>query len=244
MRARRSVREILITVAPLALAVFVFALSFGVLAIAAGFPGWAAVLMSALVFAGSAQFAALGVITAGGSVLTAVLAGGLLNLRYIATGIAVARSLPGGRLVRALLGQLVVDESYALAAGAGEPGRPDRRPLLVPGASLYGAWVVGPLMGPLLGPVLGNPTRVGLDAAFPALFTALLWPMLSARHAVRCAIGGALVALVLAPFTPPGVPLAGAAVVGLWLGRYPSGWGWAWPLSRSPSARSGRLRPT
>src|SRR5256884_4600577 len=179
MRATRSVREILISVAALALAGFVFALSFGVLAIAAGIPGWAAVLMSALVFAGSAQFAALGVITAGGSVLTAVLAGGLLNLRYIATGIAVARSLPGGRLVRALLGQLVVDESYAMAAGAGETGRPHRRNLLVTRASLYTVWVLGNLIGTLLGPVLGNPTRLGLDAAFQSLFTALPLPLLS-----------------------------------------------------------------
>ena len=219
MRATRSVREILLTAAPVALAVFVFAVSFGVLAITARIPGWAAVLMSALVFAGSAQFAALGVLTAGGGIVTAMLTGGLLNLRYIATGIAVARSLPGGPLQRALLGQLVVDESYAMAAGAGEPGHPDRRTLLVTGASLYAVWVLGTLVGTLLGPVLGDPRRLGLDAAFPALFTALLWPMLSARHAVRCAIGGALVALVLAPFTPPGVPLAGAAVVGLWLAR-------------------------
>ncbi|TME26020.1 MAG: branched-chain amino acid permease [Chloroflexi bacterium] len=219
MRAPRSVREILLTSAPIALAVFVFAVSFGVLAITARIPGWAAVLMSALVFAGSAQFAALGVLTAGGGIVTAMLTGGLLNLRYIATGIAVARSLPGGPLRRALLGQLVVDESYAMAAGAGEPGRPDHRTLLVTGASLYAVWVLGTLVGTLLGPVLGDPRRLGLDAAFPALFTALLWPMLSARHAVRCAIGGALVALVLAPFTPPGVPLAGAAVVGLWLAR-------------------------
>ena len=219
MRATRSVREILLTAAPIALAVFVFAVSFGVLAVTARIPGWAAVLMSALVFAGSAQFAALGVITAGGAVVTAVLTGGLLNLRYVATGIAVARSLPGGPLLRALLGQLVVDESYAMAAAAGAPGRPDRRTLLVTGASLYSVWVLGTLAGTLVGPVLGNPTRLGLDAAFPALFTALLWPMLSARHAVRCAIGGALLALALAPFTPPGVPLAGAAVVGLWLAR-------------------------
>src|SRR5438552_18087481 len=137
MRAPRSVREFLLAAAPIALAVFVFAVSFGVLAIAARIPGWAAVLMSALVFAGSAQFAALGVITAGGGVVTAVLTGGLLNLRYIATGIAVARSLPGGPLVRALLGQLVVDESYAMAAGAGEPGRPARRALTVTGAAPY-----------------------------------------------------------------------------------------------------------
>ena len=75
------------------------------------------------------------------------------------------------------------------------------------------------MTGTLLGPVLGDPKRLGLDAAFPALFLALLWPMLSGRHAVRCAVGGAAVALLLAPFTPPGIPLAGAAVVGLWLAR-------------------------
>jgi 4-azaleucine resistance transporter AzlC len=219
MRAARSTREILQAAIPIALAVLVFGISFGVLAVAAHLPGWAAVLMSALVFAGSAQFAALGVITAGGSVLTAIFAGALLNLRYVATGIAVARALPGSRLIRALLGQIVVDESYALSAAAGEPGRPDRRTLLLTGALLYTVWVAGTLIGAALGPVLGDPKRLGLDAAFPALFLALLWPMLSGRHAVRCALGGAAVALLLAPFAPPGVPLAGAAIVGLWLAR-------------------------
>ena len=219
MRAARSTRQVLLAAAPIALTVFVFGASFGVLAVAAGVPGWAAVLMSVLVFAGSAQFAATGVITAGGGVLTAILAGGLLNLRYLATGIAVARSLPGGRLTRALLAQLVVDENYALAVAAGEPGHPDRRTLLLTGATLYLAWVLGTLLGALLGPVLGDPKRLGLDAAFPALFVALLWPMLSGRHAVRCALAGAAVALLLAPFTPPGIPLAGAAIVGLWLAR-------------------------
>ena len=219
MRAARSTRQVLLAAAPIALTVFVFGASFGVLAVAAGVPGWAAVLMSVLVFAGSAQFAATGVITAGGGVLTAILAGGLLNLRYLATGIAVARSLPGGRLTRALLAQLVVDENYALAVAAGEPGHPDRRTLLITGATLYLAWVLGTLLGALLGPVLGDPKRLGLDAAFPALFVALLWPMLSGRHAVRCALAGAAVALLLAPFTPPGIPLAGAAIVGLWLAR-------------------------
>lgn len=219
MRAARPVGDILLAAAPIAFAVFVFGVSFGVLAVTAHLPGWSAVLMSALVFAGSAQFAALGVVSAGGAVLTAVLAGALLNLRYVATGIAVARSLPGGRFVRALLGQLAVDESYALSVVAGEPGRPDRRTLLFTGATLYSAWVAGTLLGTLLGPVLGDPKRFGLDAAFPSLFVALLWPMLAGRHAVRCAIGGTAIALLLAPFTPAGVPLAGAALAGLWLAR-------------------------
>jgi predicted branched-subunit amino acid permease len=172
-----------------------------------------------LVFAGSAQFAALGVVASGGGVLAAVFAGALLNVRYVATGIASAPSLPGNRLLKALLAQLVVDESYVLAVGAGVGGRPDRRTLLVVGTFLYSAWIAGTILGVGLGPVLGDPKRLGLDAAFPALFTALLWPMLSGRHAVRCAVGGAIVALILAPFTPPGIPLAGAALVGLWLAR-------------------------
>src|SRR2546428_8391496 len=126
MPARRSTREILQAAAPIALAVFVFGASFGVLAVAAGLPGWSVVLLSVLVFAGSAQFAALGVIAAGGGVLTAIFAGALLNLRFIATGIAVARTLPGGRLIRTLLAQIVTDENYALAVPAGGGGRPHR----------------------------------------------------------------------------------------------------------------------
>jgi predicted branched-subunit amino acid permease len=218
MQAVRSPRQILAAAAPIGVAVFVFGVSFGVLAVAAHLPGWSAVLMSLLVFAGSAQFAALGVIASGGGVVAAVFAGALLNLRYVATGIA-SPSLPGNRLLRALLAQLVVDESYVLAVGAGVGGRPDRRTLLLVGAFLYSDWIAGTILGVGLGPVLGDPKRLGLDAAFPALFTALLWPMLSGRHAVRCAVGGAIVALILAPLTPPGIPLAGAAVVGLWLAR-------------------------
>jgi 4-azaleucine resistance transporter AzlC len=219
MTAARPTRAILLTAAPIALAIFVFGASFGVLAVAAHLPGWSVVLMSALVFAGSAQFASVGVIAAGGGPIGAVLAGALLNLRFIATGIAVAPVLRGPRWLRAILAQLAIDESYALAARAGESGRPDRRTLIISGGLFYPAWLAGTTLGVLLGPLLGDPKRLGLDAAFPAGFVALLWPMLSAPNAVRCAIAGVIIALLLAPLTPAGVPLAGAALAGLWLSR-------------------------
>lgn len=217
MTVARPARQILVAAAPLALAVMVFGASFGVLAIAAHLPGWAAVLMSVLVFAGSAQFASIGVLAAGGGVLPAIFAGSLLNLRYIATGIAAAPVLRGRRASRALLAQLVIDESYAMGVGAGSEGRPEPRTLLMTGALLYSAWVMGTIGGVLLGHLLGDPKRLGLDAAFPAGFVALLWPMLSRPRARLCAVAGAAIALVLAPFTPAGIPLAGAAAVGLWL---------------------------
>jgi 4-azaleucine resistance transporter AzlC len=213
------VRRIVLAAAPIAVAVLVFGAVFGALATVAGLPAWAAVLMSVVVFAGSAQFAAIAVVASGGGILAAVIAGALLNLRYLATGIAVAPVLPGNRLTRALLGQLVVDESYALGVSAGTRGRPDGLTVVVVGGLLWVAWIAGTAIGVVLGPVMGNPTRLGLDAAFPALFAALLIPMLRAPRALRCALAGAVVALVLAPFTPAGVPLAGAALVGLWLAR-------------------------
>jgi 4-azaleucine resistance transporter AzlC len=208
-------RRTLLAAAPIAVVVAVFGVSFGVLAVHVHIAGWAAVLMSALVFAGSAQFAAIAILAAGGGVVAAVLAGVLLNLRYLAIGAAVAPALPGGPLRRLFLGQLTVDESYALGVRAGEGGRPDGRTVIVAGFLLYIAWVLGTLVGVLIGPVFGDPARFGLDAAFPALFVAILWPMLTTRRAVRAAVVGAATALILAPFVPAGVPLAVAAVVGL-----------------------------
>jgi 4-azaleucine resistance transporter AzlC len=197
-------------------ALVVFGVSFGVLATAGGIPGWQAVLMSAIVFAGSAQFAAVAVIASGGTALAAIVSGGLLNTRYIAIGVVAGRVLPGGPVRRALEGQLVIDESFALGvAASGAPDKPDPEATLVSGALLWVSWVSGTALGALLGPVVGDPSRYGLDAAFPALFVALLWPLLASRRAVRCAVGGALVALMLAPWTPHGVPLAGAALAGL-----------------------------
>ncbi len=217
--ARRNRDSAWATAAPVVVAVSVFGVSFGVLAGAAGIPQWQAILMSATVFAGSAQFAAVSVVAGGGAAATIVLSGALLNARYLATGAAAAAVLPGGRIRRFLLAQLVVDESYALAVGSGSAERPDPRMMVVSGTALWLGWVGGTALGGLLGPVVGDPKTLGLDAAFPALFVALLWPMLDRRPAVKAALAGLATAALLLPFTSPGVALAGAAAAGLAVSR-------------------------
>jgi len=194
---------------PLAVAVLGFGVSFGVLAQAAGMGSAAAIVMSATTFAGSAQFAATSVLSAAGSVLTAVLAAVLLNARYAPIGVSVAPSLTGSRWSRFLHAQLVVDESWAIAAEG--DGRFNRLVLLGSGLTLYAAWVAGTVLGVLFGNVIGDPSRIGLDAAFPALFLALLVPQLKTAKAKQAAALGAAIALVLTPFTPPGVPIISAS---------------------------------
>jgi 4-azaleucine resistance transporter AzlC len=214
-RMSRTDRRTWTAAVPVVGAVTVFGVSYGVLAGAAGMPAWLAVLMSALVFAGSSQFAAVSILAAGGAPAAAVVSGALLNSRYLATGAVASRVLGGPRWQRFLLAQLVVDESFALAVGAGTPQHPDRRMLVGSGTALWLGWVGGSAVGAVVGPVVGDPTTLGLDAAFPALFIGLLWPLLSSRRGRISAAAGLLAALVLLPLTSPGLALAGAAVAGL-----------------------------
>jgi 4-azaleucine resistance transporter AzlC len=211
-------RDGVVAALPLAVAVGLFGISFGVLAsIEAGIGATAAILMSITTFGGSAQFAAASVLATGGQPIAAIVAAVLLNLRYLPIGISVASAIRGSWLRRLLTAQVVVDESWAIAARGG--GRFSVTLLVGAGVTLWIAWVVGTAIGVIGGDSLGDPAALGLDAAFPALFLALLAAQLRSRTTVGVAVAGALVSLVLVPFVPPGVPIVAAglfALVGWW----------------------------
>ena len=201
---------------PFGVVAFVLSMSFGVLARQAGFTALQTIVTSALVFAGSAQFAALSIVSAGGGIAAALSAATLMNGRFLAMGIALAPSLPGGPLRRAAQGQTVVDSSWALA-NRGD-GTFDRWLLFGTTLPQYVAWVAGTVVGAFAGDVLGDPGRLGFDAIYPTFFLGLLVAELRNRRSRTVAGLGALVALALVPFTPPGVPILAAsvaAVVGL-----------------------------
>lgn len=209
-------REGLRTSVPYAIASLLLSFSFGAVAVAAGLSPLAAVVMSAVVYAGSAQFASIGILAAGGGVGAAVAAGALMNSRFLPMGVALGPSLPGGRLKRALQGQAVVDSSWALALR--EDGSFDRGFLFGHSAGQYAAWVIGTTLGVLGGGV--DSRALGLDAIFPAFFLALLIAELrkGARTSLGVALAGAALALALVPLTPVGVPVlvaSCAALVGL-----------------------------
>jgi 4-azaleucine resistance transporter AzlC len=202
-------REGVLTAAPLTVAFAGFGVAFGSLARAAGIGPAAAVVLSATAFAGSAQFAAVSVLGAGGSVAAAVAAAVLLNARYVPIGLSVAPALGGAWWRRLVVGQLVVDESWAIANRGN--GRFDSQRLIGAGVVLYLAWVTATAVGALGASVLADPKALGLDAAFPALFLALLWPQVRERRAAAAAALGAGIALVTLPVAPPGLPIIAAA---------------------------------
>src|SRR2546423_1846477 len=107
---------------PIAIAVALDGVAFGLLAHAVGFGPVAAVAFSAFAVSGSAQFAALSIVGTGGGALSAGLTALLLNARYVPIGISVAPLFRGRLSWRALTAQLVFDESWAYAQVAASLG--------------------------------------------------------------------------------------------------------------------------
>ena len=194
----------------------VLSMSFGVLAVQVGFTPVQAIVTSALVFGGSAQFAALAIVGAGGGIPAALGAATLMHSRFLAMGIAMASSLKGGPLRRALEGQATVDSSWAL--GSRGDGTFDRSLVFGTTAPQYVGWLLGTVLGAYSGDLLGDPEQLGLDAVFPTFFLGILIADLRRPRSRLPALLGGAIALALVPLTPPGVPVlaaSAAALVGL-----------------------------
>jgi 4-azaleucine resistance transporter AzlC len=211
--ARESFRRGVRLGYPFAAAGLLVSASFGVLAVEAGMSALQAIAMSAIVFAGSAQFAAISIVATGGTVAAAVGAAVLMNSRFLPMGMALAPSLPGGAPLRAAQGQPIVDASWVMA-NLGD-GRFDRHLLFGSTAPQYVTWLGGTALGALAGGAL-DAQALGLDAIFPAFFMGLLIPELRSHVNAAVALAAALVALALIEVTPPGVPVLAASLVALW----------------------------
>jgi 4-azaleucine resistance transporter AzlC len=190
-------------------AVGVYGISFGVLAVASGLSPAQACVMSMLVFTGASQFAFVGVLAGGGGALAAMGPAVMLAVRNAAYGLSLTSILPARLRDRALAAHLVIDETTAMARAQSDPDAA-RRAFLATGLSVWVFWNAGTLAGALLGGGIGDPQTLGLDAMFPAAFLALLGPQLRRPGAPVAAVTGVAIALALTPFAPAGVPIIAA----------------------------------
>jgi 4-azaleucine resistance transporter AzlC len=185
---------------------------FGALAATKGMSIAEAGLMSLFVFAGGAQFAAIGLWTYPLPIPALVFSTLLINLRHVLMGASLTPKTRGfssaGRLIAF---SLLTDETWSLA---------ERRALSRPLTPAYWlgvapalpiCWIGSTLLGAWLGSLLGDPARFGADFAFAALFIGLIasfWK--GPRTAVTIAASGAASALTYVFIGPPWHVAAGA----------------------------------
>ena len=216
--------DAIVAVAPLVPGLVVFGLVYGVLARQSGLSLAATTMMSALVFAGAAQFTAVSMWGQAGGALIVVTTL-MINLRHLLMGASMAPHLQGQSMTwKALLAFGLVDESYALAISRYLRGEGSREFFLTVNVALYGTWVLSGLTGGVLGGLVVNPARWGIDLVFPLTFLGLLVPLLTRPVTGAVAAASGIVAVVAAAWLPGKGNLVLAILLGSGIGTALEAW--------------------
>jgi 4-azaleucine resistance transporter AzlC len=207
----RDVRDGLRDIAPVAIAAVPIGLLFGAIAVAKGLSPLEVVLMSTLVFAGGAQFAAIETWVQPAPIAVLAFATLLINVRHVLMGASLGPKMRATRLQKLLGFYVLTDEAWALAER-----RSIERPVtmaywLAMAAVLPATWIGSSAAGAVLGSFLGDPARLGADFAFTALFIGLVAGFGGSRVTlVTIAVSAAVAALVYEFVGPPWHVAAGA----------------------------------
>ena len=209
---------------PLMIGAIPFGILFGVVALTAHLPWWATQAMSVFVFAGSAQFIAAGMLTAGVAYPVIVLTTFIVNLRHALYSASVAeyvRGLP--HAWRAFLAFAMTDESYVVAIlhyrDSARDGLVSLKHWYFLGANLglFVPWQIATAVGFTLGNALGDPLALGLDFVFPIACVAMLIPQLKSRIDLTSALVAA-VAVIAMLGLPSKLGLLLAIAAGIFVG--------------------------
>ena len=191
-----------------------YGLSFGALATSSGLTVTQACALSILTFTGGSQFALIGVLGSGGSIVSGSTSAVLLGTRNLLYGARLAAPLALAGWRRALGAQLVTDESTAVALAHEDRGEPAARlGFWATGVAVFVLWNLATLIGAVAGTAVGDPRDYGLDAAVPAAFLALVASRLRSLPTWLTAVVAAAVALAVVPAVPAGAPVLLAALV-------------------------------
>jgi len=168
---------------PLIVGAIPFGIIFGTLAIGSGLSPGAAVAMSAIVFAGSSQFIAVGMVAAGSGWLLIVLTAFVVNLRHLLYAITLLPYVkPLSQRWKVGLGFWLTDEAFAVAIRRYE--KRDRSPFkhwyyLGAAFTMYANWQLCTLVGISVGRLIPNAAQWGLDFAMSVTFIGMIIPYLN-----------------------------------------------------------------
>lgn len=179
----------------------------GIVQKAAGLSVAEIMLMSTVLYAGSAQFVAAGLIAAASPLPAVVVTVFFVNLRHLLLAAALAprlRGIPAWK--NALIGAQLTDETFVVAWGRANGAALTPGWMLGLNASAYTTWALANLAGALVGDQLGNTRALGLDFALAAMFGALLVLQLEHRTdkfaGVFVAVLAAGIAVIVATRVP------------------------------------------
>ncbi|MDX2270968.1 MAG: AzlC family ABC transporter permease [Cyanobacteriota bacterium] len=213
---------------PMVIGATPFGIIFGTLAADADLSLLGALGMSALVFAGSAQFIALGLLNNGASLGILFLTTGIVNLRHLLYSVSLlphVKSLNQGW--KSVLGFWLTDETFVVAIQRYQ--QPDHSPHkawyhLGASLSLYVSWQLSTWVGLTVGNGIPALTDWGLEFAVVVTFIGMIMPYLQSWSMGTTVLVAGIVAF-LANGIPHQLGLIVAALTGILAGLITDYWG-------------------
>jgi 4-azaleucine resistance transporter AzlC len=214
---RASRRRLMADAVGIAVSAGGFGFVYGLSAREAGFSPVEAMAMSVIVFAGAAQFAAVGYVASGLAWPGIVLLTALLNARHLLYSAALSpwlREVPLTR--RAGMAHLLTDEAFALTISHFRRiGRADERGYWIAAVgATFIPWNLATLGGVLLGAQIPEPARLGIDVIVPAAMIGLAVGLMTGRRELVAGIVGAGVAVGTALVSSPAVGIVAGGIIG------------------------------
>ena len=202
---------------PVLLGYIPLGMTFGFLMVSHGISWYIPIIFSIFVYAGAAQFLAVGLVVNNASLLDTAIATFLVNLRHIFYGLSLFDFLPHTWAKRAYFMFGITDETYSLLTSSKE-ATPKNALSIVAINQSY--WIIGTAIGALLATSL--PPIKGIEFSLTALFVILLIEQIRANHETKTVAMGVLACLAATWISPQYFLLtaSGVALVFLMIDYY------------------------
>ena len=210
---------------PIVLGYIPVGFAYGVLAHKAGLSTFNILLMSTIVFAGSAQFIAVGLISAGVTPISIILTRFIVNLRHLLFSAALSPYVAQWRKIE-LSGFAfeLTDETFAIHSTRFDVGLVSKAEAFAINFTAHVAWIIGSWLGVVFGNLVADITPLALDYVLPAMFIALLVMQIHQQTQLWAAIiaGTISVVLILMGFSQSHVIIG--TIIGATFGAWVEGW--------------------
>ncbi len=213
MTIPRPVRAAITEGWPVLLTNVVVGATYGVIARQSGLSIFEASASSLLIFAGAAQFAAVGLLQNGAGAAEIAVSVLLINLRHLLMAASLRPYFASAPLPKRIgLAYILTDEAFAMGIGWFRRGHRDLAYYVTFGTLLWLCWNGGTIAGAIIGAGIDQPQRYGIDFAITACFVAIV--ALGVRHRadviVALAAASVAAALRIAGASTVAVVIAGA----------------------------------
>ena len=192
------VKRIITPALPVVMGYLPVGFAYGVLGVNAGISTLNTILMSLIVFAGSAQLMATGFFAQGLNPFSIIITTFIVNLRHLLMSASLSTHMKEWKKIEvAGFCYELTDETFAVHSLRFNSGDTAALPAMTINLICHLSWVVGTILGALAGNLISDVRPFALDYALPAMFIALLILQIHNRKHIFVAISGALISIVL-----------------------------------------------